>query len=345
MQLRADQLPAHLERGLQPLYVLHGDAPLLVLEAADSIRKVARQRGYSERESLVVLAQFDWRQLLAAAGSMSLFSERKIIELNIPNGKPGKEGGASLQAYCRQLPASGVLTLISLPELGWQEKKAAWFAALSEAGVVLELNAPPLAELPGWVASRLRRQLQSAEPEGLRFIAERVEGNLLAAHQEIQKLALLYPQGELSLEQIRAAVLNVARYDVDSLREALLLGDSARLLRTLQGLRQEGEAPTLVLWAMSEEIRALAMLQRLHRPPNEADWRAVRVWGPRQRLLRRALQRLPEQLLNASLRQAAKIDRLIKGALAGGQADIWLEFRRLALRLSADGTAVRRNKP
>ena len=244
MQLKGEQLAGHLERELRPLYVLYGDEPLLVLEAADAIRAKARQQGYTEREVLTVLPGFDWGQLLAAGGNLSLFGDRKLIDLRIPNGKPGRDGGAALQAWCGNLSADTLL-LITLPELDWKEEKAAWFTALANAGVAIKLNAPPLAELPGWIAGRLRRQKQSAETEGLRFIADRVEGNLLAAHQEIQKLGLLYPAGQLSNEQIRDAVLNVARYDIDSLREALLVGDVARLTRTLDGLQQEGEAPQI----------------------------------------------------------------------------------------------------
>ena len=335
LSLRADQLSAHLERELKPLYVIHGNAPLLVLEAADSIRQAARRRGYAERESLTVLPQFDWSQLLSAAGSLSLFGGDKIVELNIPTGKPGKEGSAVLQEYCNRLPDDGVLSLVILPELGWQDKKAAWFKSLSEPGVNLELNAPLLPELPGWIASRLRRQHQSAESESLRLIAERVEGNLLAAQQELHKLALLYPPGALSQEQVRSAVFNVARYDIETLREALLQGDAARLLRTLQGLKQEGEPPTLVLWAIGEEVRTLAALRHQPQPVPESAWRSARVWGERQRRMKRALQRLSySQLVNA-LRRVAKIDRLIKGI---GQGDVWEEFARLSLVLTSHRT-------
>ena len=242
MLLRGEQqLAAHLERELRLLYVVYGDDPLLVIEAADAIRAKARQQGYGEREVLTVLPSFDWNQLLAAGGNLSLFGDRKLIDLRIPTGKPGKEGGAALEEWCRHQSPDNLL-LITLPELDWREEKAAWFTALVNAGVVIRLVAPTLAELPGWLAGRLRRQQQSANEESLRFIAERVEGNLLAAHQEIQKLGLLHPAGHLSGAQVREAVLNVARYDIDGLREALLAGDVARLARTLDGLMHEGEA-------------------------------------------------------------------------------------------------------
>jgi DNA polymerase-3 subunit delta len=333
MLLKGEQLAAHLERELRPLYVLYGDDPLLVIEAADAIRAKSRQQGYSEREVLTVLPQFDWGQLLAAGGNMSLFGDKKLIDLRIPTGKPGKEGSAALQQWCQNLSMDNLL-LITLPELDWREEKAVWFTALVNAGVAIKLMAPPLAELPGWIAGRLRRQQQSADLESLKFIAERVEGNLLAAHQEIQKLGLLYPAGQLSLTQIRDAVLNVARYDIDSLREALLAGDVGRLTRTLDGLMQEGEAPPLVLWAMSEEIRALTIIRAGIDAGKPVDMllKDAKVWGPRAAPVKKALQRLTTASLEAALQHAGKIDRLAKGI---GQGNIWEEFLRLGLRLTA----------
>jgi DNA polymerase-3 subunit delta len=333
MLLKGEQLAAHLERELRPLYVLYGDEPLLVLEAADAIRAQARRAGYSEREVLTVLPHFDWGQLLAAGSNLSLFGDRKLIDLRIPSGKPGKEGSNALQQWCQHLSPDNLL-LITLPALDWREEKAAWFTALVNAGVAIKLNAPPLNELPGWLIGRLRRQQQSAELDSLQFIAERVEGNLLAAHQEIQKLGLLYPPGKLSLAQIRDAVLNVARYDIDGLRDALLAGDTLRLTRTLDGLMQEGEAPPLVLWAMSEEIRALAGIRAGLDAGRPIDGllRDAKVWGPRVTPIKKALQRLSTAKLEAALRHAGQIDRLIKGV---GQGKVWDELLRLGLTLSA----------
>jgi DNA polymerase-3 subunit delta len=161
MLLKGEQLAAHLERDLRPLYILYGDEPLLVLEAADAIRAKSRQQGYSEREVLTVLPHFDWGQLLAAGGNMSLFGDKKLIDLRIPTGKPGKEGGAALQEWCKHLSADNML-LITLPELDWRDEKAVWFTTLVNAGIAIKLTAPPLAELPGWIAGRLRRQQQSS---------------------------------------------------------------------------------------------------------------------------------------------------------------------------------------
>jgi DNA polymerase III subunit delta len=287
VQLRPEQLSSHLEKPLQPLYVLHGDDPLLTIEAGDAVRAAARRQGYDERNVLVVTPAFRWEELFQASGNMSLFGGRTLVDLRIPTGKPGRDGGEALQRYCRALPAD-VLTLITLPEMDWRAKKAAWFTALVNAGVAIECLAPLLTQLPQWIARRLAAQQQSAVPEALEFIALHVEGNLLAAHQEIQKLGLLHPPGVLTLAQVSAAVLNVARYDIDDLRTALQARDTARCARTLEGLRAEEAAPPLVLWALTTEART----------------RAIRP----------------------ALLQAARIDRIIKGLATGDLWDEFLQL-------------------
>lgn len=287
MQLRPEQLSAHLDRPLSPLYLLHGDEPLLVIEAADAIRQAARRQGFTQREVIVAGNHFRWDDLFLAAGNLSLFGETKLIDLRIPSGKPGREGSEALQRYIKTLNAETV-TLITLPELDWQAKKAAWVTALSQAGVAIECNAPPLVRLPQWLAERLARQKQSTSPEGLAFLAAHVEGNLLAAHQEIQKLGLIYPAGKIALADIEAAVLNVARYDISDLRDAIKARDTVRAVRTLQGLEAEAAAPPLVLWALATEARAAQN--------------------------------------RSALMQAAKIDRLIKGLASGDLWDDFLQL-------------------
>jgi DNA polymerase III subunit delta len=333
VQLKGEHLAAHLERELKPVYVVYGDEPLLVIEAADAIRAAARSRGFDEREVLTVLSGFNWVQLHHAAGNLSLFGGRKVIDLRIPGGKPGRDGGAAIADYCAR-PSPDALLLVTLPGLDWKDEKAAWLSALTEAGAAVKLTPPSLAELPAWIAGRLRRQQQSADADGLRFIAERVEGNLIAAHQEIQKLGLLHPPGALSLQDVQDAVLNVARYDIDGLRDALLAGDVARLTRTLDGLHQEGEAPPLVLWGMTEEVRALAQIKTGLQQGQTLDalLRDARVWGPRQALIKRAVQRVGSGKANGALRHAARIDRMIKGVETG---NVWDEFLRLGLRIAA----------
>ena len=332
MRLRGEQLAAHLERDLRPIYTIHGDEPLLVIEAADAVRGAARRRGFTERKVLVAIPGFNWNELSVAACHLSLFGEKKLIDLRIPSGKPGRDGSAALQDYCARSSPDDTRLLVTLPGLDWSEEKAAWFKALTEAGVTIQSTPPNLAELPAWIARRLQDQGQGADREGLSFIAEHVEGNLLAAHQEILKLGLLYPQGKLSFEQIREAVLNVARHDLDDLRESLLVGDLPRLVRTLEGLRQEGEAPPLVLWAMTEEARALAQVKAgmAGGRPIELLLKDARVWAARQAPFRKALQRISVPRARAALRLAARIDRLIKGI---GTGNVWDEFLRLGLLL------------
>ena len=336
MLLRGEQLDAHLNGPLKPVYVVYGDEPLLVIEAADAIRAAARKQGFDEREVLTALTGFDWNQLHHAAGNLSLFGGRKLLDLRIPTGKPGREGGAALQDYCQrccQQHGPDTLLLVTLPALDWRDEKAAWVTALGNTGAAIKLTAPALTELPGWIANRLRRQEQTADKEALAFIAERVEGNLLAAQQEIRKLGLLYPKGQLTLDDVREAVLNVARFDLDGLREALLAGDAARLARTLDGLKQEGEAPPLVLWAITEEVRALVQIKAGMAEGQAMDGllRDARVWGPRQGLMKKAAARQNLAQAREALVQAGQLDRMIKG-LAGG--DIWNEFLRLGLKLA-----------
>ena len=338
MQIAAGQLQSHLKEALAPLYVLHGDEPLLVLEAADAIRLAARQQGFDEREVLVAGPGFRWETLAQAGANLSLFGGNKLIDLRLPTGKPGREGGDALSRHAEQAAkagrsAQGVATLITLPQLDWQTKKAAWLVKLTQAGVALELNSPPLAELPNWIAARLARQKQTAPAAALQFIAAQVEGNLLAAHQEIQKLALLYDEGQLTLTQVEAAVLDVARYDVDKLRAALLAGDAPRAAKLLAGLRGEDAAPPLVLWAMAQETRTLTQLRAAldSGAGFDAACASLRIFGARQSAYRGAAQRCSTTALRAALLHAARIDRMIKGLVRG---DLWDEFLQLALRLA-----------
>ena len=342
MQLRADQLGAHLQRGLKPVYTLHGDEPLLAQEAADALRAAARAAGYTERKVFVVSgAHFDWSALLGAAQAMSLFAERQLIEIRIPGGKPGKEGSEFLQRYCDAL-SQDVLTLVHLPRLDRQQQQSAWFTALDSAGVTLRLDPIDRRALPQWIAQRLQAQGQHVAPgemgqHTLAFFADRVEGNLLAAHQELQKLALLYPAGELSFEQVEAAVLNVARYDVFKLGEAVLAGQVARLLRMLDGLRAEGEAAVLVHWTLASDILALhqAAQAMADGRPLPVALREARVWGPRERLFERALPLLAADRVAHLVESASICDGIVKGLRhPGWPHDPWDALRRLALLLA-----------
>lgn len=332
--LRLEQLEAHLARELRPLYAIHGDEPLLSLEAADAIRARARALGFSERTVLLAERSFDWGELGASAASLSLFGERKLIELRLPTGKPGADGGAAIERFCAKLTPDA-LALVMLPRLDRAGQSSAWFQALETAGMVVNVFPVERSRLPDWIAARLARQKQSAKPETLRFLAECVEGNLLAAHQEIQKLALLLPAGDLGFDAVREAVMNVARYDAAKLTEAMLAGDRARLARMLEGLRGEGEAPPRVLWLLAEEIRAVCRVQdgiAAGRPVAEI-LREARVWGDaRQALVGRAARKFPRAALLSALEHAAGVDRMVKGVVKG---DAWDELLQLGLRFAA----------
>ncbi|MEZ5626517.1 MAG: DNA polymerase III subunit delta [Rhodocyclaceae bacterium] len=335
MNLHPDRLDAHLDKPLASIYVLHGNEPLTVSEAGDALRAAARRQGFDEREILISGQGFGWDALFEATGNLSLFGSRKLIDLRIPNGKPGKDGGDALKrlADTAEPAATDVITLISLPELDWAARKTAWFAALSQKGVAIECNAPPREQLPRWIARRLAAQQQNAPDEALAFIADHVEGNLLAAHQEITKLALLHPPGEIGIDAVREAVLDVARYDIDTLRMAVLEGDAGRCTRLLEGLAGEGTAAPLLLWMLANEIRTLARLQaaQAEGQPLSAAFKTERVFDDRRRsALQRALQRLAPGKVRAALVHAARIDRIIKGIANG---EVWDEFLLLCLRL------------
>ncbi|RKP48580.1 DNA polymerase III subunit delta [Pararobbsia silviterrae] len=349
MQLRADALGAHLAKGLGRLYTVYGDEPLLVQEAVDAIRVRARGEGFTERNVFTVERGFDWSSLLGASQSMSLFGDRQLVEVRIPTGKPGKEGGEMLQRIAGEVN-DDVLTLVTLPRLDAATQKTAWFNALVDGGVAIKIDKVERAQLPAWIGQRLAAQGQRLAPgepgrRALDFIAERVEGNLLAAHQEIQKLALLHPDGVLDLESVQDAVLNVARYDVFKLSEAVLAGDVGRTARMLDGLRGEGEAAVLVLWALTEEIRTLLRVKRgvAGGKPLAVLLRENRVWGPRERLIGPALSRVSEAALERGLELAAKLDRQVKGltgtrgtrrgsaAVALPPADPWAGLFELAM--------------
>jgi DNA polymerase III subunit delta len=341
MQLKADQLAAHLAKGLRPLYTVYGDEPLLAQEAGDAIRAAARAAGYSERKVFTVgnAARFDWGALIGASQAMSLFAERQLIDVRIPSGKPGKEGSDALQRYCQALGSDDVLTLVQLPKLDFQQQKSGWFAALDAAGVVLRVEPVERRELPAWIARRLASQGQRVAdgdegPRTLAFFADRVEGNLLAAHQELQKLALLYPQGVLGFDQVEAAVLNVARYDVFKLGEAVLAGQVARALKMLDGLQAEGEAAVLVHWTLAEDIRALKRVKdaTADGKPLPMALREARAWGAKERLYERVLPSLAEHQLAHLVEAASVCDGIIKGLKhPDWPLDPWAALKRLML--------------
>ena len=356
MQLAAGQLLNHLRRGLGSLYTLYGDEPLLVQEAADAIRGAARGTGFAERTSHTVSgAHFDWSVVLAAGGSLSLFSDKQIIEVRIPSGKPGKDGSVAIQQLAEQAKGNDTtLTIVVLPKLDTATRSGAWFAALEDNGVVIGVEPVERQALPQWLAQRLSAQGQRVKSgvEGqrtLQFFADRVEGNLLAAHQEIQKLALLFGGGELDFEQVESAVLDVARYDVFKLSEAVLAGQTARVQRMLDGLQAEGVAEVLVHYTLSEDIRALKRVRDAMGAgrPLPMALREQHVWGHKERLFERVLPRLGSEAASELLLAAHRVDGIVKGLkVPGWPTNGWQALHRLAMMLCGHcAPPVRKSSP
>ena len=332
MRLAQAQLETHLKQGLQPLYVLVGDEPLAQRESLDAIRTAARTQGFDERTSLIVERHFNWQQIQTYGQSISLFASRRLLEINIPSGKPGLDGGKALQALAsKTIPDTSVV--IILPTLERDSKSSAWFTALEKQAVTITLNEIEAASLPQWIANRLAQQGQHTSAQTLDFLAHQVEGNLLAANQEVQKLGLLYPQGELADATVREAVLNVSRYDAFQLGEAVLAGDTARTVRILQGLQDESEQAVAVMNPLMWVLRPLVRIKQAEmRGENVMNAMTnARIYGDKQPLVKRALARLSLRQLEAALQKLADIDRTAKGVLLG---DAWLEISRLCFGLA-----------
>lgn len=317
--IRTEELAHHLASGLSPLYLIYGEEALLALEAADSLRRYAFEQGFTEREILTVETGFNWSQLLHTQQSLSLFSEKKIIELRVTSGKPGIEGSQALIDYAAHLPSTlaDTLTLILLPKLDKTTLNSKWFTALKNKGQVIHAQTIDRTHLPHWIQTRLHTQKQKLTPDALMFLCDRVEGNLLAAHQEIQKLALLHPEGEINLKNLEESIADVARYDVFKLSETILQDNPIRYIRMLKGLLAIGEAPTLILWILTEEIRTLLKIgQARARGGNMAElYRTHRIWGEKTKWIESALKSLTASQLKHALLEAARIDAMIKGLI------------------------------
>ena len=340
MQLRPAQLASHLATALQPLYVVHGDETLLALEAADAIRAAARAAGF-QREIFVAEPGFKWDAFAAAQRNLGLFGERRLIDLAIASGKPGAEGARALED-CAANRAPDTVTLITLPRLDRAAQSAAWFAALEAAGVSVAVYPVERTELPRWLADRLARQRQKVGDETLQFLADATEGNLLAAKQEIDKLALLLPEGRLEHEAVLRAVADVARFDVFQLSEAWLAGEPARVLRILAALESAGEGVPLIVWQLGDDLHTLAavLAQAADGTPIATAVRERRPWGKRQSAMEKAARRLDPTRLPELLLGLARLDALAKGV---GKGSVWDELTDLALALS--GTALRTAQP
>lgn len=332
MRLRFESLASHVQQPLLPIYWVSGDEPFQVDEASKLLRQAALQQGYSERQVYHVERGFNWEQLRQSADSLSLFAERKLIELRLPSGKPGTDGSKALQEYAKAAPADTLLLIIS-GKLEPAAQKSKWFTAVESSGAWLQIWPIEPARLPQWIAQRMQLRKLQATPEALRLLSERIEGNLLAADQELEKLLLLYGPGTLDIPQVQAAVTDSARFDVFGFVDEALDGHSDRLSRILFGLRAEGVEPVLVLWALAREIRGLAQMARSSASGVSTDqaMAALRVWEKRKPLIRKALSRTQVSEWEQLLMRCGRLDRLIKGQ---GTGRVWDELLELALSVA-----------
>ncbi len=318
MRLTAEQFITQPPKTLSPLVVIYGAEPLGALEAADALRDLARQQGYIEREVFTAESGFDWTRLAAAGNALSLFATHRLLELRIPTGKPGVAGSTAIEAYCQRLP-DDTITLVTLPDIDWQGKKTKWFVALESVAMVIESPPVERQHLPRWLSTRLARLKLSASGEALEFLADCVEGNLLAAKQEVEKLALICPPGEVSLTVMQDSVANVSRYSTLNLVSAIHAGDAGRIATMLNGLKAEGEPPPLILWMLTSEMRSLLRavgVTTSGRAPFPTKAREI------EKLARK---HSAASLVRLNL-QAAKIDRMIKGVNNNDVWDALLQF-------------------
>lgn len=335
-----EKLAAQLNKGLAPIYVIAGDEPLTTGELADAVRAAARADGYDERESHVVTNanQFRWDECFSGLDNLSLFASRRLFELRLPNGKPGREGGKVLAELAAAPPADTVV-LLHLPRLDGRAKQAKWASSLEKGGVWVDVYEPAAHELPGWLAGRARAAGLQFEPDALAALAARTEGNLLAAQQEIERLALLFPGGTISEDQITGSVADGARFDVFQLAEAALNQDAKRALRILLGLRREGTADALVLWAINSAVMNLvsvwAEVQGGAQLAGALKKRGI--WDRRQPPYKRALQAHNEATLRRLTQRAAATDRIVKGAAFGSPAGAMQELVMLLARPAQPG--------
>jgi DNA polymerase III subunit delta len=332
VKISGDNLTAQLGRSLGSLYLVSGDEPLLVNEAADAIRAKARAADFTERDLHVIERGFDWQALMAQSRSLSLFAQRKIIEIRMPNAAPGEQGADAIVELAQQ-PSPDNLVLIITGKLDGRTQNSRWVGAVDKHGVFVQVWPIELPRLPAWIRERLARHKLQADAAAATLLAERVEGNLLSAHQEVEKLALLLPPGPVTAETVLEAVADSARFDVLQLGEAAMRGQAARALRILEGLHGEDVEPVLVLWALNKDLQWIARSQYLMRKGQSADgaMNAIYVWRARQAAMKQALTRLKPAEVRGLLLDAERVDRTIKGVL---RSDPWLELEALVARLA-----------
>jgi len=332
MKIRPEQLDAHLKKALAPIYLAFGDEPLLVQEARDAVRAAAHERGHDERLVMEAEAGFDWDALRLASDNLSLFTQRRLIDLRLHNAGPGQAGGRALADYAARPPEDTVL-LVSAGKLDKKAQGSEWFKALEQHGITVAVWPVTAARLPAWTGQRLRARGLQADEAAVSLIAGRTEGNLLATMQEIEKLCLLYDGGRVGAREVAQAVGDSARFSVYDLADTALAGDTAKVVRIVEGLRGEGVEPVLVLWALAREIRQCCQMARDRDKGLSVDkvLAAHRVWDKRKSLAKACLARYPARTWCALLHQAARVDRILKGGEAGS---VWHELLKLGVSVA-----------
>jgi DNA polymerase-3 subunit delta len=335
VKISANQLNSHLTNSLLPCYLVTGDEPLLVQEALDSIRAAARKQDFGSRELYIATTGFDWADLRSAAGNLSLFAEKRIIELRLPTGKPGVKGGATIIEMTEKA-GDDLLFVVSTPKLDRSGAASKWVKALDAAGGQCQVWPPALRELPAWINARMKDAGLQPDGDAVRLIADRVEGNLLAAQQEIEKLRLLHGEGTITAADVESAVADSSRFDVYKLVDAAVAGDAARAVRILAGIRTEGVEPVIVMWALTRELRTLARLADSVQSGVDlsSGFRKAGVWQSRQGLVRACIGRHQAADFYRLIQLARDADAAAKGQL---RADPWQLARQIVLDIAMGG--------
>lgn len=331
MQLKIEQLAASLQRGLAPVYLLGGEEPLLLQECCDQIREAARTQGFAERELLQVESGFDWSELQQAAAP-SLFASQKIIDLRLRTGKPGREGGKALSEWA-DAPDPNMILMVSCEQWDAGSRKSKWASKLEKAGQRIDIWPIKAQELPGWLEQRMRQHGMQPEPDVLRILADRLEGNLLAARQEIDRLALIKGAGVVTAEDVMKVVADSSRFDAFTLAEHMLSGNLRDGLRVAAGLKRMDTPIPLLLGALLKELKTTEAFRLAMRAGEQETmvFRRLNIWYNRQNIVRAAARRLHTRKLYEAFKLLALMDRQSKGRAAG---DAWQSLDSLLLRLS-----------
>ncbi|MCB1584254.1 MAG: DNA polymerase III subunit delta [Marinicella sp.] len=330
MRLYVNQLSGHLNQGLLPVYLLVGDEPLQLQEASDAIKRKASEQGFSERETYLVDNSFQWHELQNSAGNMSLFAAQRIIDLHIPNGKPGTQGSKSIVDFIDSMPAD-VMLIIRCDEWNAANDKTKWVKTIIDKGGFLRVYQPKAAELPQWIRQRCQSIGLQVDHDAISLLSMRLEGNLLAAAQELEKLKMRFPNQQITGKDIAGLVADSARFDVFRLTDALMDNNSARAIRIFRSLKKNDIPVVVIHWALERETRLLcelAFIRQQNRNVSPADYRKLGVWQNRQAIIQSTLNRHPLTHWECCLQQLSDIDRMIKGRLAG---DPWLTLEKWLL--------------